>query len=110
MKHDKKGYFRFASLQSEFGKECLKRFNMPEDNLSTLILIIGDKFYTRSSGALRIARKLSFPYYLASIFILIPPLIRNFFYTIIANNRYKWFGKRDVCRVPTEEEKTRFLE
>ncbi|MDD5361968.1 MAG: thiol-disulfide oxidoreductase DCC family protein [Ignavibacteria bacterium] len=110
IKHDKNDYFRFASLQSEFGRNCLKKFNLPEDNLSTLILVEGSKHYLRSSGALRIAKQLSYPINLSFALIIIPPFIRNFLYTIIANNRYKWFGKRETCRIPTPEEREKFMD
>lgn len=107
---DKHDVFRFASLQSEFGQKCLKGFNLPVDSFSTLILVSDGKYFTRSSAALRIAAELSFPYNLSAVFIAVPPFIRNFFYNIISRNRYKWFGKKEVCRIPSAEERAKFIE
>jgi len=108
--NDKKDVFRFSSLQSDYGQKCLFKFNLPTDKFSTLILIDGEKFFTRSSAALRIARNLSMPYNLLYLFIIVPPFIRNIFYDIISRNRYKWFGKKESCRIPTAEERTKFIE
>ena len=108
--NDKNNTFKFASLQSVFGQKILKKFNLPVDSFSTLILTDGNTYYTRSSAALRIAKHLRFPYNLFYAFIIVPPFIRNLFYDIIARNRYKWFGKRDSCRLPSPEERDKFIE
>jgi predicted DCC family thiol-disulfide oxidoreductase YuxK len=107
---DRRDVFRFASLQSDFGQKCLKDFNLHTDIFSTLILVSGEEHYTHSSAALRIAKELSFPYNLSFAFIIVPPFIRNIFYDIISRNRYKWFGKKEVCRIPTAEERAKFIE
>lgn len=107
---DSRDVFRFASLQSGYGQDCLKNFNLPTDSFSTLILISENEYYTRSSAALRIAKELSFPYNLSFAFIVVPPFIRNFFYDIVARNRYKWFGKKEVCRIPSKDERAKFIE
>ena len=107
---DSRDVFRFASLQSDFGQKCLKGINLPVDSFSTLILVSDGKYFTRSSAALRIAAKLSFPYNLSIAFIVVPPFIRNIFYNIIARNRYKWFGRKEVCRIPSAEERAKFIE
>ncbi len=107
---DKRDVFRFASLQSGFGQKCLQDFNLPLDKFSTLILVSGNNHYTRSSAALRIAKDISFPYNLSYAFIIVPPFIRNIFYDLIARNRYKWFGKKEVCRIPSPEERAKFIE
>jgi predicted DCC family thiol-disulfide oxidoreductase YuxK len=67
------------------------------------------KLYKRSTAALRLARMLRFPWNLAYGFIIVPAFIRDFFYKIIARNRYRWFGQKDTCRIPTPEEIARFL-
>lgn len=108
--NDKNNTFKFASLQSVSGREILLKFNLPVDSFSTLILTDGNTYYTRSSAALRIAKHLRFPYNLFYTFIIVPPFIRNLFYDIIARNRYKWFGKRDTCRLPSQEERDKFIE
>lgn len=107
---DKRSIFRFASLQSDFGQKCLNDFKLPTESFSTLILVSNGKYFTRSSAALRIAKELSFPYNLTSAFIVIPPFIRNFFYDIVSRNRYRWFGKKDACRIPSAEERAKFIE
>lgn len=106
---DNKHMFKFSSLQSLFGKETLRKFNLPVETFSSLILTDGNAYYTHSSAALRIARHLSFPYNLLYILIIVPPFIRNYLYDIVARNRYKWFGKRDSCRLPSNEERDKFI-
>ena len=107
---DKRNVFRFAPLQSDYGQKRLKDFNLPADKLSTLILISDNAFYTKTTAALKIAKELSFPYNLSFVFIIVPPFIRNVLYDIIARNRYKWFGKKDACRIPNEVERSKFIE
>lgn len=102
--------FLFASLQSEFGQEMLKKFNLPAESFSTLILIEGEKYYTRSSAALRIAKRLRFPYPLLYIYIVWPPFLRDFFYDVISRNRYKFSGKRIECRYPTPDMQSKFID
>ncbi|MGV8016694.1 MAG: thiol-disulfide oxidoreductase DCC family protein [Ignavibacteria bacterium] len=111
MERDKNKVFKFASLQSDFAAEILQRNGMSSVTFDTLILAeSGGTIYTRSSAALRIARRLRFPWYLSYAFIVIPPFIRNYIYNFIARNRYRWFGKRDACRIPTAEERESFVE
>jgi len=107
--NDKSNLFKFASLQSSYGQDALSKFNLPTDSFSTLILVDGNTFYTRSGAALRISKHLRFPHNLYYAFIIVPPFIRNFFYDIVARNRYKWFGKKDACRIPTSEEQNKFI-
>jgi predicted DCC family thiol-disulfide oxidoreductase YuxK len=107
--HDKNDIFRFASLQSDIGIELQKKFNLDPEELKTFFLIDGDKYYSRSTAALRAAKELGFPWNLAYIFILVPPFIRNGVYRLISRYRYKWFGKRSTCRLPSPEEKAKFL-
>ena len=109
MKHDRKNVFKFAALQSEKGEELQKKFGLNPENLSSFILIEGEKYFSKTTAALRVAKKLGFFWNLSYVFIIIPPFIRNIAYNIIAKHRYKWFGKRDTCRIPTPEEKEKFL-
>jgi len=106
---DKNDYFRFASLQSDTGREILDRHGLDSTNLTTLILTENQKYHIKSSAALRIAGRLRFPWNLFKIFLIVPSFIRNPFYDIIALNRYKWFGKSDACRIPAEAERKRFI-
>jgi predicted DCC family thiol-disulfide oxidoreductase YuxK len=107
---DKNRYFRYSALQSESGATFLEKFQMPTSVFNSIILIEGEKYYTRSTAALRIARKMDGLWPLMYGFIIIPPFIRNFVYDFIAKNRYKWFGKEETCRIPTPELKSLFLE
>lgn len=109
IKRDPKGYFQFASLQSEVGRSLLARYNIKQD-MQSIILIDEDKYYTKADAALRICSKLKGLWKLISIFIIIPSPILDIFYNLIAKNRYKWFGKTDHCMLPNPEVKKRFLE
>jgi predicted DCC family thiol-disulfide oxidoreductase YuxK len=101
--------FVFASLQSETGRQLLRQYNLDEKYLNSLVLLQRGKVYVRSTAALRIARYLSGIWPLSYVFILVPAFIRNFFYDIVARFRYRLFGKRSQCRIPTPELKARFL-
>jgi predicted DCC family thiol-disulfide oxidoreductase YuxK len=109
IRRDPKGYFRFAALQTESGATLIKKHDINSDETESIILIDNNKVYYRSSAALRIARKLKGGWKLFYIAIIIPPFIRNFFYDIVARNRYCWFGKRDYCFVPEPSMKERFI-
>ncbi len=108
IKHDKKNYFRFAALQSEKGKDLLKTLNVDVNN--SMVLIENDKVYIKSAAALRIVKHLNGFYPLIYFFIIVPSPIRNFIYDFIARNRYKWFGKKETCMIPTEKLRSKFLE
>ena len=110
IKKDRKKQFRFASLQGKAGQELLKKFNLPADNFNSFILAEGDQIYTRSTAVLRMLKKLGGGWKLFYGFIIVPKFIRNAIYNWIARNRYKWYGKRDDCMMPTPELKERFLE
>lgn len=106
---DKKDKFRFTALQSEKGDELLKKYNLSTIDFDTFVLIDRDKFYIKSSAVLTVAKNLPRLWKLLYIFIIIPKLIRDYFNNLIAKNRYKLFGKRDTCRIPTPEERKKFL-
>jgi predicted DCC family thiol-disulfide oxidoreductase YuxK len=109
IKRDPSAHFLFTSLQSEKGMELTKQFGIPE-NVDSLVLIENDKAYVRSTAALHIAKKLDGLWHLSFIFILVPRIIRDGFYDYFANNRYKWFGKKeDACMLPPPEMRKRFI-
>jgi len=90
--------FEYHSLQSEFAEEMLNKFNIPAENLSSVVLVENDKVYTHSTAALRAAKYMKGIYPLLYGFIIVPRFIRDGVYNFIARNRYKWFGKQDeVC-------------
>ena len=109
IKHDKKNVFKFASLQSGTGQKLLAQYNFPTEELNSFILIENNKAYDRSTGALRVAKKLNgiLPWLYG--FIFIPKIFRDSIYNWVGRNRYKWFGKKDECMIPTPELKARFL-
>lgn len=108
IKHNKDRHFCFATLQNNSGKKLLGKYRIPPET-DSVILIANDKIYTESDAILEIARLLPYPWKMAFIFKILPVNTRNKLYRLIAKNRFKWFGKRETCRVPTEEEKKFFL-
>ena len=116
---DKNDLFSFAALQSDAGQELLKKFELSRiipssfhyagTRFDTFILIDGENHFTKSTAALMIAGKLKGVVKLFYPFIFLPKPFRDFFYDLIAKNRYKFFGKREVCRIPTEKEQGKFL-
>lgn len=109
IKRDPKGYFKFASLQGETGLELLKRYGL-NSNINSFVLIEDEKIHLESTAALRVCSKLNSGWKALACFLIIPRPIRDFFYKIIANNRYKWFGKKESCMLPLPEWKNRFLD
>ncbi len=109
LKRDKKDYFRFASLQSDKGRQLIKQFDKPFDLDESVVLMENENIYFKSTAALRIAKKLKSFWPLSYAFIVIPKFIRDYIYTIIAKNRFKWFGKRAECYLPKNNEQELFL-
>ncbi len=110
IKPDPKRQFRYASLQSDFGQKVLQQFGLPADELNSFILLEAGKIYTKSTGALRVTKKLNSLWPMLYGFIIVPPFIRNAVYSWVANNRYKWFGKKEACWLPTPELRKLFLD
>lgn len=106
---DKNNSFKFAALQSEIGQDLTSRFNIDRTKVDSIILIDGDKHFEKSSAALRIAQHMSGAYPLLYMFMIVPKFIRNAVYDYIAKNRYKWFGKKESCMIPTPALKEKFL-
>ena len=109
IRRDRRGRFKFAPLQSPVGQEFLRQHPLSPDELDTFVLIARGRAYTRSTAALRVARGLSGLWPLAYLFIIVPKPVRDAAYKVVAKNRYKWFGKRAECMMPTAEVKERFL-
>lgn len=110
IKRDTKKTFQFASLQSAFAHDQLKEHQIDVTALQSIVLKSGNTIYTKSTAALRIAKQLSGGWPLLYSFMIIPAFIRDWVYDGIAKNRYRWFGKQDVCMVPTPDLKDRFLD
>ena len=109
LSHDKKELFLFSSLQSDYGQQALKERDLDTSSFSSFILIENGQTYYKSTAALRVSKKLSGLIKLLWVFIIVPRPIRDWVYSIIANNRYKWFGKQNECWLPTPDLKSRFL-
>lgn len=107
---DRDGVFRFAPLQSSVGRGLLRKYDLPTASLDTMVLVENGSTYVQSGAALRIARRLNFPWNLSAVLLIVPPILRDFCYRFVAVRRYRWFGKMDSCRVPDAHWKDRFLE
>ncbi|MFS0614848.1 thiol-disulfide oxidoreductase DCC family protein [Lederbergia ruris] len=108
IKHDPLAYFRFSSIQGAEGKKLLAQYGEADD-LNSVILIENGKLYRKSTAVLRICRHLTGFWKLVYFLIIVPVPIRNLFYNFIANHRYKWFGKKQACMLPSPEIQRRFL-
>jgi len=104
--HDPAARFRFASLQSPAGQLLRAQYNVTVDSV---VLIEDGRAYTESDAALRIAARLSAPWSWLTIARILPAALRNIAYRFIARHRYRWFGKQEVCWLPTADLAARFL-
>ncbi len=109
LKRDKDSVFKFASLQSDIAKKLLKDFKVSGIDNGTFVLIVDGEVYTRSTAALKVSKHLSGLWPLMTIFMIVPRFIRDWVYNLVSKNRYRWFGKRDICMIPTPEMKIKFL-
>lgn len=107
LKRDRAGIFSFAPLQGNYAKEMEPEASK---NLNTMIYLVSGQRYYRTGAILRILRDLGGIWYLVWVFWFVPFFIRDFFYGLIARNRYRIFGKKENCRIPTPKEKVRFLD
>lgn len=108
IRRDPGSFFKFASLQSEPGEQLKKEYGI-DHNVQSMVLIEDGHSYTESTAALRIARHLHGPWKLLYIFIIVPKPLRNLVYRYIASHRYRWFGRKQSCMVPTPDMRKRFL-
>lgn len=109
IKRDKYKTIKFAALQSDTGQALLKQYGLPVNFISSFLFIENGKVYNRSTAALRVCRYLKGGWPLCYGLIIVPAFIRNAVYDFIAKNRYKWFGQKDECMVPTPDVRARFL-
>ena len=121
IEHDSKGYFKFAPLQSEAGQKLAAEYGLESETAKTenatddlipidsVILIDDGKAYTHSTAALRIARRLDGIWSWAYAFVIVPGAIRDLFYRLFAKYRYRVFGRKDQCMLPSPEVRARFL-
>ena len=109
LKRDQEKKFMFASLQSIYGQSLLKQFHLPATTFNSFILYQDGGIYTRSTAALKMFQQLK-GWKWVRIFWIVPKFIRDGVYNLVAKNRYKWFGEKNECWLPTPELKARFLE
>jgi len=109
IRRDPEARFRFASLQSEVGQRYLEELQVDRDAVDSVILVEGGRWYKESDAALRIARLLGGPWKAMGILRLLPRPLRDRLYRFLARHRYRWFGKRESCWLPTPELRERFL-
>jgi len=110
IKNDQKNVFLFAPLQSEIGEKILKETGIDTSKIDSIILYDpSGAYYIKSSAALRVMNEFSGLWKLTQIFRILPAAFNNIFYDFVARNRYKWFGKKDSCMIPTPELKAKFL-
>ncbi|KIL35683.1 hypothetical protein SD71_12370 [Cohnella kolymensis] len=109
IKRDPNGYYRFASLQSDIGQAYLSKYNLG-GYADSFVLIEQDRAYLKSDAALQISKNLAGVWKVFYLFKIVPRPLRNLVYSVIAKNRYKWFGKKEACMIPTPDIKSRFLD
>jgi predicted DCC family thiol-disulfide oxidoreductase YuxK len=110
IKKDKRKKFMFGSLQSRFGQEVLRKNKLSPSDFNSFILMVDGKLYTHSTGVLRTMKLLGGGWKLLYGLTIVPRFLRDRIYNWIASNRYRWFGKKEECWLPTEELKSRFIE
>ena len=110
IKHDKANRFMFAPLQSEAGQHIINNYDLDTSKTDSILLYSSENGLSiKSTAALQIAKHLGFPRNLMVLFFIVPPFIRNWVYDFVARNRYKWYGKKEACMIPTPELKAKFL-
>ena len=110
IRRDPEDHFRFAALQSETGRRLLAEAGMPVDALSTVVLYEEGRFYTHSEAALRVWRRLGGAWSWLYALRVVPRSLRDAVYHWVARNRYRWFGRRTACMIPTPGLRARFLD
>lgn len=110
LKHDTRGVFRFAPLQSPLAQNLLSTYGYSDAALGTVVLVADGQLFTRSDAVLELLRRIGGIWSLAYGFKILPRFLRDWVYKMVANNRYNWFGKRGACWLPRPEWSDRFLD
>ena len=110
IRQDKNRIFRFAPLQSTAGQSLLQQHGLSQTDLNSFVLLENGKAFKKTTAALKVANRLPLYWRWTNLFWIIPAPFRDIFYNAIARNRYKWFGKKEACMVPSLELRSRFLE
>jgi predicted DCC family thiol-disulfide oxidoreductase YuxK len=110
VRHDPAGIFRFAAQQSAIGQVMIEEQFSSSPQLSSVILIMGDNVYTESTAVLEICARLASPWsWIAHIVRIIPRRLRDFCYRFVVRHRYRWFGRTEMCQMPSAEMRSRFI-
>lgn len=110
IRHDKKDIYRLVSLQSELGQKIIRHLGIPSNINSTVLYEPGKAYYYKSDVAFKIIKDIGGIRKVLLVFSILPKSILNSIYDYVAKNRYKWFGKKERCMVPTPEIKNKFIE
>ncbi|WP_226529149.1 thiol-disulfide oxidoreductase DCC family protein [Metabacillus niabensis] len=111
IRHDHKGIIKFAALQSNKGQELLREHQLSTTDLNSLVFIHGQHSFTKSTAVREICRQLGGKWKLLAIMLkLTPRPLRDTMYDLVAKNRYKWFGQKEQCMIPSKEVRNRFLQ
>lgn len=109
IRQDRRGLFKFTPIQSEVGKSLLNHFNIQSEDTDSVVYIRDDKCFIRSSAVLNVFKDLKGFWMILFMLIVIPRFLRDLIYNAIAKSRYRLFGKRENCMMPSEDIKHRFL-
>ena len=109
IRHDPKAKFRFAAIQSDIGRTIFQKYGMDPVDLQTFVFISDNQVFLRSSAAIAVASRFGGAWRMCAIFWLIPRFVRDAVYSAIAKNRYRWFGRKETCMIPTPGIEKRFL-
>lgn len=110
IRQDSEKKFRFATLQSDGGQKLLEEFELPKQDFNSFVFIQNNKAYLQSTAALKVMNLLPWYWKWTQAFWIIPKFLRDAVYDFVAKNRYKWFGRKEVCMIPTPEVRHRFLD
>ncbi|MBD7964989.1 DUF393 domain-containing protein [Fictibacillus sp. Sa2CUA10] len=110
LKHEKSEKLKFSAIQSDAGQKLLSQHNIDSEQTNSVILISEGVVYTESDAVAKVAEFLKSPYNMGKYMKVVPRQIRNVFYKKVASNRYKWFGQKESCMIPTPDLRNRFLQ
>jgi predicted DCC family thiol-disulfide oxidoreductase YuxK len=110
IRQDKKNAFLFAALQSEAGKKLLQQYDINWERSDSFVVIENNKACMKSTAVLKLYGKLPWYWKWTQLFWIVPKFIRDWIYNVVAKNRYRWFGKKDQCVIPSPNVRERFLE
>ena len=109
LKRDKKDYFRYVALQSEYAKQIISSYNLPVDFDKSIVLVSENKIWLKSDAVLQVVSRLNGIWPIFGIFRIIPKRMRDSVYMLISKYRYKLFGKRNDCYIPEKKDMQKYI-